>query len=162
MEKIEPSVAHQIARAASAFEQRRTGRAPESVAVVLSEGTLVITLHGALSPAERALARSPEGAAEVQELHRRLFHSSADELRQKIAEITGVKVREAAAEVEPSTGTVVQVFSSGSVVQVYLLAGAIAAGNWSGDARTRPAEADKLCLGTGAAAGGAQRKGKTP
>ncbi|HUT34616.1 MAG TPA: DUF2294 domain-containing protein [Planctomycetota bacterium] len=132
MDKIEPSVAHEIAQAASAFEQRRTGRAPESVAVVLSENTLVITLHGALSPAEKALAKSPKGAAEVQELHKRLFHSSADELRQEIKRITGVAVRDAAAEVEPTTGTVVQVFSTGSVVQVFLLASNVPAGSWGG------------------------------
>ncbi len=132
MDKIKPTVARQIARAASEFERRRTGRAPESVAVVLSGNTLVVTLHGALSPAEKALAKSPEGAAEVQEFHRQLFQNSAADLRQKITEITGVAVREAAAEVEPATGTVVQAFTSGSVVQVYLLAGAVAAGSWSG------------------------------
>jgi len=56
------------AQAAIAFEQRRTGRphAPSSVTVVLSEGTLVITLHEALSPAEKELARTPAGAAQVQ------------------------------------------------------------------------------------------------
>lgn len=139
MDRIEPSVAQRIARAASAFEQRCTGRAPESVAVVLSEGTLVITLHGALSPAEKALAKSPEGAAQVQEFHRRLFHESADELRQKIAKITGVKVREAAAEVEPASGTVVHVFSTGSLVQVFLLASDVAAGSWSGSGATATA-----------------------
>ena len=36
---------------ASAFEERRTGHVPQSVTVVLSEDTLVITLHGDLSPA---------------------------------------------------------------------------------------------------------------
>ena len=81
MEKLDPSVAQQIAQAASAFEQRRTGHAPQSVAVVLSENTLVITLHGALSPAEKALAKSPAGAAQVQEFHRQLFTDSADSLR---------------------------------------------------------------------------------
>ena len=49
-----------------------------SVTVVLSEDTLVITLHGALSPAEKALAQSPAGAAQVQEFHRQLFANSAD------------------------------------------------------------------------------------
>ena len=52
---------------------RRTGHVPKSVTVVLSESTLVITLHGALSPAEKALAKSPAGAAQVQEFHRQLF-----------------------------------------------------------------------------------------
>lgn len=132
MKRIEPSVAHQIAEAASSFEQRRTGRAPESVAVVMSEGTLVVTLHGALSPAEKALASSPNGAAQLQEFHRQLFRDSAAELREAIARITGVEVREAAAEVEPTTGTVVQVFSTGSVVQVFLLASKVPEGSWSG------------------------------
>ena len=47
------SMARQIAQAAIAFEQRRTGsHVPKSVTVVLSEGRLVITLHDALSPAQ--------------------------------------------------------------------------------------------------------------
>jgi uncharacterized protein YbcI len=126
------AVARQIAEAASAFEQRRTGRAPESVAVVLSGDTLVVTLHGALSPAERALAGSPAGAAQLQEFHRQLFASAVEPLRQEIRRITGVEVREAKAEVEPGSGTVVQVFTSGTVVQVFLLARSVPAASWSG------------------------------
>jgi uncharacterized protein YbcI len=103
------------------------------VAVILSENTLVITLHGALSPAERALAKSPAGAAQVQEFHRQLFIDSADSLRDEIKRITGVEVREATAEVEPTSGTVVQVFTTGTVVQVFLLASGVPAGNWSGN-----------------------------
>jgi len=47
------TAARRIARAANAFEEQRTGRSPQSVTVVLSEDTLVITLHGMLSPAEK-------------------------------------------------------------------------------------------------------------
>jgi uncharacterized protein YbcI len=46
----------------SAFQQRQTGYAPKAVTVVLSEDTVVVTLHEALSPAEKALARTPEAA----------------------------------------------------------------------------------------------------
>jgi uncharacterized protein YbcI len=140
MKKLDPSVAQQIAQAASAFEQRRTGHAPKSVAVILSENTLVITLHGALSPAEQALAKSPAGAAQVQEFHRQLFIDSADSLREEIKRITGVEVREATAEVEPTSGTVVQVFTTGTVVQVYLLASDVPAGNWSGNGFGEPSQ----------------------
>jgi uncharacterized protein YbcI len=126
------TMAKQIAQAAMAFEERRTGHAPHSVTVVLSENTLVITLHGALSPAEKALAQSPAGAAQVQEFHRQLFLNSADTLRQEIKRITGVEVREATAEVEPTTGTVVQAFTSGTVVQVFLLAAKVPGDTWSG------------------------------
>ena len=140
MEKLDPSVAQQIAQAASAFEQRRTGHTPQSVAVILSENTLVITLHGALSPAEKALAQSPAGAAQVQEFHRQLFIDSADSLREEIKRITGVEVREATAEVEPTSGTVVQVFTTGTVIQVFLLASGVAAGSWSGNGLGGPSQ----------------------
>ena len=133
MDRPTLTMAQHIARAASTFEQRRTGHVPESVTVVLSGETLVITLRGTLSPAERALARSPAGAAQVQDFHRQLFASAADGLRQEIKRITGVEVREATAEVETTTGTVVQVFTTGTMVQVFLLAGSVAAGSWSGN-----------------------------
>ena len=74
MNDAKSTMAHRIAKAAIAFEQRRTGNhVPKSVTAVISEGTLVITLHEALSPAEKALAMTPEGAAQVQEFHRQLF-----------------------------------------------------------------------------------------
>ena len=126
------SMAQQIAQAASAFEQKRTGNLPTSVTVVLSDQTLVITLHGALSPAEKALAKSPAGAAQVQEFHRQLFANASDSLRHEIRRITGVEVREATAEVEPSTGTVVGVFTTGTTGQVFLLAHSVPAGTWNG------------------------------
>ena len=131
MEKPTASVAQQIAEAAVAFERKRTGHVPDSVTVVLGDDTLVITLHGALSQAERALAQTPDGAKEVQEFHRQLFKNSAASLRQDIKRITGVDVRDATTEVETKTGTVVQVFSSGTVVQVFLLAKGVPAGSWS-------------------------------
>ena len=133
MDKLNSTMAHRIAQAASAFEQQRTGQLPQSVAVVLSENTLVITLHGALSPAERAVARSAEGAAQVQEFHRRLFADASHSLRQEIKRITGIEVREATAEVEPTTGAVVGVFTSGTTVQVFLLAPhTVPSDTWSG------------------------------
>jgi uncharacterized protein YbcI len=127
------STAKQIARAEIDFERQTTGRVPKSVTVVLSGDTMVITLHGALSPAEKALAMSSEGIAQVQEYHRQLFANASNALRQEIKRITGVEVREAVAEVETATGTVVKVFTSGTVVQVFLLDSGVPADSWSGD-----------------------------
>ena len=133
MNDLPSTMAQQIAQAAIAFEQRRTGNyVPKSVSVVLSEGTLVVTLHDALSPAERELAKTPAGAVQVQEFHRQLFASSSDALRQEINRITGMKVREATAEVEPTSGAVVQAFTTGTVVQVFLLDGKAATETWAG------------------------------
>jgi uncharacterized protein YbcI len=135
MDKFKSSMAQQVALAAIDFEEQRTGRAPESVAAVMSDETLVITLHAALSPAEKALARTPEGAAQVQELHRQLFNDSGDSLRQAIKRITGVDVREAAVEIDTTTGTVLKAFTTGTIVQVFLLAGKVAAESWSNNGR---------------------------
>jgi uncharacterized protein YbcI len=132
MANFDSSVAQQIAHAALAFQHEGTGHEPHSVAVVLSGDTLLITLHGALSPAEMTLAQSAEGAAQVREFHRQLFISSADELRQEIRRITGVEVREAMAEVATS-GSVAQVFTTGTMVQVFLLADCVPADSWSGN-----------------------------
>jgi uncharacterized protein YbcI len=129
------SMAEQIAQAATAFQQQRTGHEPRSVSVVLSGDTLVVTLHGALSPAEQVMAQSPEGAAKVQEFHRQLFLSASDTLRKEIKRITGMDVREATAEVDPSTGAVVQVFTSGTMVQVFLLSGKVPSGSFSGESK---------------------------
>jgi uncharacterized protein YbcI len=135
MDKLKSSMAEQIAKAAIAFEQRRTGNhVPKSVTVVLSEGTLVITLHDALSPAEKAMAQSPAGAAQMQEFHRQLFANSSDSLRQEISRITGMDVREATAAIEPASGAVVQAFTTGNVVQVFQLAGSAPTEAWSGNA----------------------------
>jgi len=132
MDKPNSTMARQIAQAAIAFEQQRTGHVPQSATVVLSNDTLVITLHGALSPAEKALAQSPAGVAQVEEFHRQLFANASDSLRQEIKRITGVEVREATAEVEPTTGTVVGVFTTGTTVQVYLLAHSVPPDTWNG------------------------------
>ena len=132
MKKLDPTMAQQVAEAISVFQERRTGYPPKAVTVVLSDDTLVVTLHEALSPAERALASTPEGAAQVQEFHRELFKSSVDLLREEIKRITGVAVGEAAAEVEATTGAVVHAFTTGTMVQVFQLAGGISAEAWNG------------------------------
>jgi len=129
--ELDPTMAERVAEAIGVFQERRTGYPPKAVTVVLSDDTLVVTLHEALSPAEKALASTPEGAAQVQEFHRQLFASSADLLREEIKRITGVAVAEAAAEVETTTGAVVHAFTSGTMVQVFRLAGRISAEAWN-------------------------------
>jgi len=58
-----------------------------------------------------------------------LFKDSADPLRAEIKRITGVEVRHGTVEADITTGTVVQVF---------LLAGHVPADHWSGNGRNEP------------------------
>ena len=121
MNETSANITEQLANAAKRLQEQRTGHAPKAVTVFIGDDTLVVTLHDALTPAEKALARSPEGAAKVQEFHRQLFANSTAEMREEIMRITGRQVREAAAEVETVTGTVVHAFTTGAMVQVFLL-----------------------------------------
>ncbi len=67
MNKTVPTIAKQIVDVVSVFHQQSTGHASKAVTVILSEDTLVITLHEALTLAEKALARTAYGATQVQE-----------------------------------------------------------------------------------------------
>lgn len=131
MNETEPNIAEQLAKAARDYQKRRSGHAPSAVTVILSHDTLVITLAGALTPAEKRMASNPEGRAKVQEFHRLLFADSSAEFREEIKRITGVQVRESIAEIESLTGTVVHAFTSGTAVHVYQLTDKMALSTWS-------------------------------
>lgn len=111
----------ELAQIALSMQSERTGHTPKAVTVVASEETVVLTLHEALTPAERILARTESGAAKVEQYHRALFAVSCDELRKEIQRLTGRRVREAAVVVEPASGAIVHAFTSGTVVQIFQL-----------------------------------------
>lgn len=111
----------ELAQLAMSMQSDRTGHTPKAVTVVASDETVVLTLHEALTPAEKILARTESGAAKVEQYHRALFAVSCDELRNEIQRLTGRKVREAAVVVEPATGAIVHAFTSGTVVQIFQL-----------------------------------------
>jgi uncharacterized protein YbcI len=115
LDKSKSSMVQQIARAAVAFVCQRTGHVPESVDVMQSDETLVITLHKTLTPAERAQSQHPEKASKLHEVYGELFAESSGWLRQEISRITGLHVLAVTAAVEAATGAVVVVFTTGSV-----------------------------------------------
>ena len=121
MNESKSHLTQQVARVAGELQQKRTGVAPTAVSAILNGNTLVVTLDDALTPGEKALLRTPQGAAQVQEFHRQLFASSSTSIRERIKAITGRDVREATAEIETETGAIAHAFKSGAMVQVFLL-----------------------------------------
>jgi uncharacterized protein YbcI len=109
------TIGEKIARAAHAFEMRRTKLARKWVAVFMNEETIMIALHGSLTGAEKAQAQSPAGAAEVQEFHRQLFAGVSALLLQQIKSITGMDVRHTSAEIDSTTGSVVHLLTTETV-----------------------------------------------
>jgi len=123
MEASHSDAAQRIAQAACEFEWERSGHRPASATVVVCDDTVVVSLPGVMSPVELDLAKNPAGAACVRELHRQVFANSCAPLAQKIGEIAGVNVLEGRSELWTETG---------KVVQMFLLAGNVAASSWSG------------------------------
>jgi uncharacterized protein YbcI len=118
---VSPNVPKELAQIALSMQAERTGHSPKAVTVVASDETVVVTLHEALTPAEKILARSTAGAAQVEGYHRALFAVSCDQLRSEIQRLTGRKVKESAVVVEPATGAIVHAFTSGTIVQIFQL-----------------------------------------
>jgi uncharacterized protein YbcI len=114
--------AKKLAEVACQFEKHQTGRTPESATAVLVDRSLVITLRGILSPEELELVQTPDGAAQVIELHQQRFLTSCDALRQQIEDTIGVPVLEATSKVGTQTGTVVYVIQ---------LAAGVATSTWT-------------------------------
>ena len=78
----------ELAQIALTMQSERTGHTPKAVTVVASEETVVLTLHEALTPAEKILASTEPGAAKVEQYHRALFAVSCSELRKEIARLS--------------------------------------------------------------------------
>ena len=131
----EVGAAKQLADIARQFEQSQTGLLPQSATAVLENDSMVITLHGVLSPAEKKLAKTPTGANQVRELNRQRFMKTCRSLWQKFEVITGVAVLEATSEITTDTDTVVQVFR---------LAGNVPSSTWS-ESRGEQTSVDPLC-----------------
>lgn len=116
-----PSFSRELAEIALSMQAARTGHSPKAVTVVASDETVVVTMHEALTPAEKMLARTAAGASQVEGYHRALFAVSCEALREEIQRLSGRRVREAAVVLEPATGAIVHAFTSGTVVQIFQL-----------------------------------------
>lgn len=106
-------VCQQIARAAREFERGRTTESHEWVAIFLNEETVVIALHSALTNVEVTFVGSPAGCARVVADKRRLFAQTA--LHRKIESICGMGVRDTTVEIDPTTSSMVVLFTTDTV-----------------------------------------------
>ena len=120
MDQSQGTIGHQIALVARTFEKWRTKHGRKWLAVFMNEDTIVIALYGSLTAAERHLAQSPAGAAQVREFHQQLFAKVSTALRRMIKNITGMEVCDTTAEIEPTTGHVVHVFTTDTLAEDFL------------------------------------------
>ena len=102
---------------------------PTAVTVVLGEDTLVVTLHDALTPAERHWPRARPARPACRSFIGSFSPIHPTNFDRRSSGSPAADVREAAAEIEAATGTVVHAFTTGTMVQVFLLAKARGGGD---------------------------------
>jgi uncharacterized protein YbcI len=122
MDPLPSSITQKIAHAARACEQRQTKQGRDWVAVFLLEDTIVIALHGSLTTAEQVLVQSPAGVTQVRAFHQHLFTNVSATLVQDVKRITGMEVRDTEADILETTGSVVQVLTTDTMREKFLLA----------------------------------------
>lgn len=93
------------------FEQEFMGRGPEEVKAFIIRDLVVVRLKGVLTPAERQLAKTPEGVDMVKRLRQTLIAQGRDKLCEQVGEITGAKISTLFTDINVQIGEKVFVFA---------------------------------------------------
>ena len=94
----------QIVQAVSSFQRTQLAVTCKSITVDLHPDTLVVTLCGATSPAERDFARDRRARELLEKLYDELFDVIKPILEAKIQEILGRQVRRSRMNIDPESG----------------------------------------------------------
>jgi len=92
------------------FEQDFMGRGPTDVRAFIVRDLVVVRLKGVLTPAERQLAKTPEGVDMVKRVRQTLIAQGRDRLIEQVSDITGAKVRALFMDIDAQIGEKVFVF----------------------------------------------------
>jgi len=74
------------------FEQEFMGRGPTDVKAYILRDIVLVRLKGVLTPAERQLAKNPDGIEMVKHMRQNLISQGREKLCSQISEITGTEV----------------------------------------------------------------------
>lgn len=93
------------------FEQEFMGRGPTDVRAFIIQDIILVRLKGVLTPAERKLAKSPEGVGMVKQMRENLIGQGREKLCKQIGEITGVKTVALFTDIDARIGERIIVFA---------------------------------------------------
>lgn len=99
-----------ISRALTQWEKEYLGRGPISVKTDIIRNMIIVLLKGILTPAERKLAKSPEGMLSIKKIRADLIESGNDQLKELMAGMTGSKVTSFHTDVSSQSGERIIVF----------------------------------------------------
>lgn len=93
------------------FEQEFLGRGPDEVRVFIVRDLVVVRLKGVLTPAERQLAKTPEGIDMVKRLRQNLIAQGRERLCEQVTDLTGVKIAALFTDIDTHVGERIFVFT---------------------------------------------------
>ena len=93
------------------FEQEFMGRGPDDVRAFIVRDQVLIRLKGVLTPAERQLAKTPDGIEMVKRLRQNLIAQGRDRLCEQVSEITGTKTLALFTDIDVQLGERILVFT---------------------------------------------------
>jgi uncharacterized protein YbcI len=93
------------------FEQDFMGRGPTDVRAFIVRDLIVVRLKGVLTPAERQLAKTPDGVDMVKRIRQTLIAQGRDRLIEQVSDITGAKVLALFMDIDVQIGEKVLVFT---------------------------------------------------
>lgn len=100
-----------IRNAVIKFEQEFMGRGPSDVKAFIMKDIILVRLKGVLTPAERQLAKSPEGIEMVRRMRQTLISQGRDSLTKEITNLIEVKILGIFTDIDTQVGERVFVFT---------------------------------------------------
>lgn len=101
----------QICSSIKSFEKEHMGRGPKETKVYIIEDMVFVRLTGVLTPAEKQLAKSEQGADLIKRSRVELLESSRYLLEKIITDITGLCVTSLHTDISTKTGERVIIFT---------------------------------------------------
>ena len=93
------------------FEQEFMGRGPMDVKAFIIRDIVLVRLKGILTPAERQLAKNPDGIEMVKRMRQNLISQGREKLCSQISEITGTEVIGLFTDIDTHIGERMMVFT---------------------------------------------------
>lgn len=92
------------------FQREHIRRGPTEGKSFVVADMVIVRLQGVLTPAERELAKTPEGRKLLKQVRVQLLETTAPQMCQIVEELTGVKVKTLHTDISIETGELAQIF----------------------------------------------------
>ena len=113
--ELEASIRNAIIK----FEQEFMGRGPTDVRAFIIQDIILVRLKGVLTPAERQLAKNPDGVGMVKQMRENLIGQGREKLCKQICELTGAKTVALFTDIDARIGERIIVFTLDKDLESY-------------------------------------------